>query len=113
MFSRTSFIQTTLFVVSIVILIGSIQHAYSADLTAGKTAAQQCIACHGPQGISLNPVWPNLAGQKKDYLIKQLKAFQEDTRQDPLMTTISKNLNSTDLENITAYFSSLKIEIKE
>jgi cytochrome c553 len=39
---------------------------------AGQAVAARCAACHGANGISGQPAWPNLAGQSKDYLVKVL-----------------------------------------
>jgi len=47
----------------------------SAD--AGKARAITCTACHGPEGNSISPMWPNIAGQNAKYLVAQLKAFKE------------------------------------
>lgn len=69
------------------------------------TIATVCAACHGPNGVSNNPLWPNLAGQKKDYLLKALKDFRDGRRQDPLMTPVSKTLMDSDLEVLAQYFS--------
>lgn len=81
--------------------------AMSADAAAGKVRAAVCAACHGPEGISNNPMWPNLKGQKAAYLVKQMKAFKDGTRSDPLMTPQSKALSDADMENLAAYYSSL------
>lgn len=86
------------------------QTAWSADLEAGKRTSMTCIACHGVNGISNAPIWPNLAGQKKDYLIKQLKAYQDESRKDPMMSPVAKTLSAQDIENVSAYFSGLKAE---
>ena len=49
---------------------------YAADIEAGEKRAAQCFGCHGADGISLNPLYPNLGGQSAEYLIKQLNAFR-------------------------------------
>ena len=50
--------------------------SYAAgDIAAGKLKAAPCAACHGAEGISGTDIWPNLAGQKAGYLIKQMKEF--------------------------------------
>ena len=77
------------------------------DAAAGETRAQSCAGCHGANGISNNPLWPNLAGQKDAYLVKQMKAFRDGTRQDPMMSPMAKPLTDTDIDNLAAYFSSL------
>lgn len=81
--------------------------ASAADPAAGKAKATLCAACHGPNGISLNDLWPNLAGQKEAYLKKQITAFREGQRQDPSMQPMVSNLTDTDIDNLAAYFSSL------
>jgi cytochrome c553 len=52
-------------------------------------------------------MWPNLAGQKEGYLVKQLKAFRDGVRTDPMMSPMAKPLTDDDIENLAAYFSSL------
>jgi cytochrome c553 len=80
----------------------------AADLAAGEAKAAACAGCHGANGISNNPLWPNLAGQKAAYLTKQIKAFRDGTRKDPTMEPMARPLSDADIENISAYFESLK-----
>ncbi len=82
--------------------------ALAGDIAAGKTKAASCAGCHGADGISANPLWPNLAGQKAPYLVKQLKAFRDGVRQDPMMSAMARPLSDADIENLAAYYSSLK-----
>jgi cytochrome c553 len=67
-----------------------------------------CNACHGEKGISNNNLWPNLFGQKKDYLIKQLKSFKSEERKDPVMNPMTKTLSDEDISKLADYYSSLK-----
>lgn len=87
--------------------LGLFGSATAGDAAAGKAKAAVCVACHGPAGISPQPLWPNIAGQKDQYMIKQLKAFRDGTRKDPLMSGQAANLSDADIENLAAYFSSL------
>ena len=80
----------------------------AGDAKAGKARAGACAGCHGVKGISANPMWPNLAGQKDVYLVKQMKAFKDGTRKDPMMSPMAKPLSDKDMANIAAYYSSLK-----
>ena len=82
--------------------------AVAGDAAAGKAKAAVCAACHGPAGISPQPLWPNIAGQKEQYMIKQLKAFKDGTRKDPLMSGQAVQLSDDDMANLAAYFSGLK-----
>ena len=81
--------------------------ALAGDIEAGKAKAVTCAACHGAAGISPAEMWPNLAGQKKDYLAKQIKAFRDGVRTDPSMTAMVANLTDADIDNLAAYYSSL------
>lgn len=75
------------------------------DATAGRNKASVCAACHGATGVSPNELWPNLAAQGYAYIAKQLKAFRDGTRKDPVMEPMAKPLSDEDIENLAAYFS--------
>ncbi len=90
---------------SILLLSASISMA--GDAAAGKAKATTCAGCHGANGVSANPLWPNLAGQKEAYLAKQLKAFRDGSRTDPMMGGMAKPLTDADIDNLAAYFSGL------
>jgi len=94
--------------VSLVALLGTYLPAHAAgDPKAGKAAAAVCLACHGPQGVSTNALWPNLAGQKEEYLVKQLKEFRSEDRKNPVMGPLAKTLGDSDIDNLAAFFASL------
>lgn len=78
----------------------------AADAGAGKSKAASCIGCHGMNGISSNPLWPNLAGQKEAYLVKQMEAFKSGERTDVNMNALMKPLSAEDMADIAAYFAS-------
>ena len=79
----------------------------AGDAAAGKAKAASCAGCHGANGISNNPMWPNLAGQKDGYLVKAMKDYRDGNRNDPMMSPMAKPLSDADIENLAAYFSSL------
>ncbi len=81
---------------------------FAGDIDAGKAKAATCAACHGVAGISLIPIYPNLAGQKEAYLLKAMNDFKSKTRVDPTMNAMMAPLNDVDMANLAAYFSSLK-----
>jgi len=81
---------------------------------SGKARAITCMACHGPEGISVNPLWPNIAGQSATYIASQLTAFRDGAtnpqgaeRHDPLMSPQSLALTDEDIRNLAVYFESL------
>lgn len=67
---------------------------------------ESCEACHGKNGITPNPNVPNLAGQKTEYLITQLKAFKGKTRKSDLMEAIAGQLSETDMTSLAKYWNS-------
>jgi len=71
----------------------------------GQSKATACIACHGPNGNSSNPEWPNLAGQNETYTKRQLQAFKSGARKDPLMTPMATGLSEDDMDDLAAYFA--------
>jgi cytochrome c553 len=76
---------------------------------AGQAKAATCSACHGMDGNSVNPEWPNLAGQHETYILKQLNAFHGGKRQNPLMSPMAAILSDQDMADLAAYFSSQAI----
>ena len=81
--------------------------AFAGDAAAGKAKSMTCMACHGAAGISPNDIWPSLAGQKEGYLVKQIKAFRDGGRVDPMMAPMVKSLSDADIDNLAAYYSGL------
>ncbi len=79
---------------------------------AGKAKALTCGACHGPDGNSVNPVWPSIAGQHPTYIVEQLQAFKSGTRTEPLMLGQTMLLTDDDMRNLAVYFSGLTTATK-
>ncbi|WP_426143782.1 c-type cytochrome [Pseudomonas sp. DWP3-1-2] len=75
---------------------------------AGQTKTAVCGACHGPDGNSMAPNFPKLAGQGERYLVKQLQEIKGGKRVVLEMTGLLTNLNDQDLADIAAYYSSQK-----
>lgn len=84
------------------------QIAQAGDIEAGKAKAAACAGCHGPAGKSSVPAYPHLAGQQREYLVKQLKAFKDGSRADPVMAAMAKPLSDAEIANLAAYYASLK-----
>jgi cytochrome c553 len=78
----------------------------AGDAAAGKGKSAVCMACHGPDGNSPNPIWPKLAEQHPSYIIKQLGDFKTGARKNDLMSPMAAPLTDQDVENLAAYFSS-------
>ena len=79
----------------------------AGDAMAGKMkAATICIACHGADGNSTNPLFPKIAGQHEQYLEKSLRAYKSGQRSDPQMSPMSKPLTDADIRNLAAWYAS-------
>jgi cytochrome c553 len=85
--------------------------AASAQNNAAVLAkAQTCFACHGPDGNSINPTYPILAGQSARYLYLELKDFKAGRRSDPQMSPMAANLSQEDMLALAEFFSAQKQE---
>jgi cytochrome c553 len=67
-----------------------------------------CAACHGPEGNSVIPANPSIAGQPEQSISTQLFQFREGNRKDPQMTPIAANLSNKEMNELAAYFSKQK-----
>ena len=90
----------------LLVAFGYSQITLAGDAAAGEAKAALCAACHGAAGTSANDLWPNLAGQKAGYLVKQIKAFRDGVRVDPLMSPMAASLTDADIDNLAAFYSS-------
>lgn len=93
--------------------------AQAADLAAGKAAFEKftCVSCHGADAKSpIQPDYPILAGQHRDYLAHALVAYQRgqkgepasaNVRKHPIMGAMASQLSATDIDNIAAWLTTL------
>ncbi len=92
------------------IMVGMTTSAY-ADITQGENlyTSKGCIGCHGPAGNSPNPAtFPKTAGLGRDYLVTQLKAFRDGTRNNPMMSPMSKGLTDEEINYLADYLAAQK-----
>lgn len=93
--------------VVIVALTTAFGHA-AQESVAVDLIRRECSTCHGAQGISVSPTFPNLAGQQAAYLEAQLKAFRDRSRADPhaqaFMWGMAAQLTDSTIADIAAYF---------
>lgn len=91
-------------VVSLALLLAAPAQA-AGNAEAGEKKSGVCMACHGPNGNSTNPVWPKLAGQGAGYIAKQLADFKSGTRKDPIMAGQAAGLSEQDMLDLAVYYS--------
>jgi cytochrome c553 len=82
--------------------------AASGDASVGKKKSAPCAVCHGAEGVSPSPEFPNLAGQYADYLETAMRHYKVGKRKNPIMAEQVKNLSPKDMMDLAAYFSSLR-----
>jgi cytochrome c553 len=70
----------------------------------GATKTAVCTGCHGPNGNSVNPEWPRLAGQSAVYIAEQLKLFKSQVRANPVMMPMAATLSDQDVNDVAVYY---------
>jgi cytochrome c553 len=91
--------------VAMLVLSGTAMAA-SGDASVGRKKSTPCAACHGAEGVSPSPEFPNLAGQHADYLETALRHYQNGKRKNPIMQAQVKDLKAKDIADLAAFFSS-------
>lgn len=76
-----------------------------SDAARGEQLSGTCAACHGPGGVSTQPMFPTLAGQHRDYLVESLKQYRQGTRKDPVMGAQAANLSDQDIKDLALYYA--------
>lgn len=95
------------YAVAVVLLSLAPAMAFSAGNAAeGQSKSAVCQTCHGATGKSVQPIYPNLAGQHQDYLSKTLYDFRDGSRKNAIMNGFAANLSDTDIEDIAAWYAS-------
>ncbi|MBP9722418.1 MAG: cytochrome c4 [Gammaproteobacteria bacterium] len=106
------------------LVISDATHA-KGNPEAGKSKSATCVTCHGPDGNSIIQLYPKIAGQHDNYLLKTLLAYQalSTNPQSDKATHKSANagimnaqvaqLSQQDLEDLVAYYSSQKMSMGE
>jgi cytochrome c553 len=96
-------------ILTIVFAVGGLfsQPVLAGDAAAGKAKSATCSACHGSNGISMIPMYPNLAGQKEQYLVLQMKAFRDGERKNMVMSPMASGLSDIVIADLSAYYASL------
>ncbi|HMA90094.1 MAG TPA: c-type cytochrome [Burkholderiales bacterium] len=94
-----------------VVLAGSTGAAL-AQSDAKALVTGVCSACHGPEGHSISPVFPNLAGQPSAYIVLQLDAFRGHLRGDPnaqaYMWGMASQLSDATIQGLADYYAAQK-----
>ncbi len=103
--------KTAIAMLGLAAMFGTSASFAAGDIEAGKAKAASCAACHGADGMAAIPNYPNLAGQNEGYLVAALHDYKDNKRTGSFATMMSMqavNLSDEDIENLAAYYASLK-----
>lgn len=93
-------------IVFVILVLFAGQLIAQGDAEKGKTLSATCVACHGTDGNSVNPIWPTLAGQHPNYIARQLKLYKSGERENAVMMPMTMGLSEQDMADLGAYFGS-------
>ena len=97
---------------AVALILAATQSAWAGDPEAGKVKAAQCAVCHGTNGLSVLAEAPHLAGQPEMYLVQQLVNYRSGRRPHEVMAIMAKPLTNKEIEDLAAWYASMKIEVK-
>ncbi len=91
------------------VAIGEAGPAWAAASKGATLAQNVCSACHGPDGNSLTPSFPKLAGQGQAYIIHSLEDFKSGHRSNPIMYSMAQTLTPAEMDSVARFFSKQKM----
>jgi cytochrome c553 len=77
------------------------------------SSQEVCGGCHGPDGNSVQPAVPSIAGQPKTFIENQLVLIREELRPSPQMLPIVKELKDPEISKLAEHFSKLPAKSME
>ena len=87
------------------LLLLALPAAADDDLRIQALVSGRCSLCHGATGSSSSPLYPKLAGQHPEYLLKQLRNFKNGERESSDMRKVVKQLEEEDMRVLVQFFS--------
>ena len=86
-------------------LASSASSVMAADAEVEAIVSSNCSTCHGAKGYSTSPIFPSLAGQNQEYLVKQLQDFRSKKRVSDTMGPQAANLTDQNIAGLAAFFA--------
>lgn len=93
---------------ALVVLAGTTGNAIAGDAAAGKAKYAQCASCHGQKAEGMPNLGKKLSDKDAAYIKTQIDAFKSGARTNPMMDAMAKTITDTDIENLAAYFATIK-----
>ena len=80
----------------------------------GAATGQSCIDCHGADGnVPLDPTYPKIGGQYRDYLAHALQAYRSGDREHALMSNQAADLDDQQIADLAAWFASRPTQLRD
>ncbi len=93
---------------------GSVEGGEKASQIKSAATGQTCIDCHGAGGnVPLDPTYPKIGGQFRDYLAHSLQQYRNGTRDHALMSQQAANLTDQQIADLAAYFSAQPTQLRD
>lgn len=99
---------TKLGLIAFCMALSTVAAAASGDAEVGRKKSTPCAVCHGANGVSPSPEFPNLAGQHADYLEAAMKHYKNGKRKNPIMQAQVAGLTPKDMMDLAAFFATQK-----
>jgi cytochrome c553 len=87
------------------LLMGWQANVVAGDAAAGEAKAAMCAGCHMPDGNSVVDMFPKLAGQGEQYIVKQLSDFKAGKRTNDTMAPMAMAVADADMADVGAYYA--------
>lgn len=80
----------------------------NANVARGAQLSHVCGTCHGAQGLSSDPQFPNMSGQTAYAIYKQLHDFRSGARKNYMMSIIAAYRSDQSIADLAVYYASLQ-----
>lgn len=77
----------------------------AADMSTAELVSGRCATCHGAEGQSTSPIFPSLAAQNREYLVKQLQDFKSKKRVSETMAPQVVDLTEENIAALATFFA--------
>lgn len=81
---------------------------WAAEPNAEALVNSRCATCHGAEGHATSPIFPSLAGQNREYLVKQLQDFKSKKRVSDTMAPQVADLSDEAIAGLASFFAAKK-----
>lgn len=88
-----------------VLLAGALAAPAFAENPATALVESLCASCHGLDGASATDEYPNIGGQKRAYLVKQLQDFRSKRRENEIMNPLAEPLTDEVIRALADHYS--------